>query len=271
MLLPVVPHVKATPESNNQPFRATTSAGARLAAAALSFSTMLSGNAHSRPCARRCLLASARSRFHRRVCSELGLEVAANSQMPANTLSKAGSGSSSMCSANPPIVRYDLPHSRPASWRRRQRTRDKLPLSLLPSTGRASAAIWRLGATRSTRRAWTRKIWPMPGGSFSVVVTPPGFPVARRRQPEAGEDAVLATVGVMHEPVPPPFFRVPLAQRRRLRGHLLEIRRGRLGREHRLRADALDGGGRDAGISIGPGRADGQPDAVLRIAAVVPE
>ena len=31
----------------------------------------------------------------------------------------------------------------------------------------------------------------------------------------------------------------------------------------RLRADAPDGLGRDAGISVGPGRADGQPDAVL--------
>ena len=58
-------------------------------------------------------------------------------------------------------------------------------------------------------------------------------------------------------------FGIPLAQHRRLRGHLLEIRRGRLGREHRLRAYALDGRGRDAGISVGPGRADGQPDAVL--------
>ena len=104
---------------------------------------------------------------------------------------------------------------------------------------------------------------PHPARILRIKVPRPGLAVGRSCQTQPGQRAILATIRVIHEPLPGPRGRVPLAPDRRLRGHGFAKRFRRLRGQHRLQADAADRSRRNPGIPVRPSRADRQPDPVL--------
>ena len=96
-----------------------------------------------------------------------------------------------------------------------------------------------------------------------VEVPRPRLAVVRSRQPDAGQDAVLSAVRVVHVPVPALRRGVPLAQDRRLRGHVLVKRRRRLRGQHRRVAVPGDGRRGHPGVAVRARRTDRQADPVL--------